>query len=240
MTDRQDTALVEERDYLLGRIAVLGDDFAEGRLTESEYKDLEADLVARAAEVIRKIENGEPPSSTLAASSEPRRNNKVVAIAAVLAFVLLAGGTLAFAVDKRSGGDASSGDIVENSNTLLRKAQQAAGSGDGVGAIKTYDQVLKLDPTNAEALAYKGWLIRLAGLPDQGLASLDKAVAAAPNYPDAHFFRGYILLQDKSDPAGAVAEFEKFMASNPPQEMVPLVQKALDDAKAQVAAKAAK
>ena len=77
------------------------------------------------------------------------------------------------------------------------------------------------------ALAYRGWLLKRAGLPDQAMASLDAAIAVDPRYPDAHFFRGMVLYQDRKDPAAAVTEFRLFMSNNPPQEMVPLVEDVL-------------
>jgi hypothetical protein len=58
-------------------------------------------------------------------------------------------------------------------------------------------------------------------------------VAADPSYPDAHFFRGMMLWQDKSDPAGAVGEFRLFLSNRPPQAMVSLVQDALKRAAAE-------
>ena len=83
------------------------------------------------------------------------------------------------------------------------------------------------DPNQPVALAYRGWLVRLAGLKDEGLAYVDRAVAADPSYPDAHFFRGMMLWEDRNDPAAAVAEFRLFLSNDPPRRMVSLVQDAL-------------
>jgi hypothetical protein len=58
-------------------------------------------------------------------------------------------------------------------------------------------------------------------------------VAADSSYPDAHFFRGMMLWEDKSDPAGAVGEFRLFLSNRPPQAMVSLVQDALKRAAAE-------
>ncbi|MDQ3642361.1 MAG: tetratricopeptide repeat protein, partial [Actinomycetota bacterium] len=99
--------------------------------------------------------------------------------------------------------------------------------GKAAEALKIYDELLKTDPRNVQALAYRGWLLKRAGLPDLAMASLDQAVAVDPRFPDAHFFRGMVLYQDRGDPAGAVTEFRLFMANNPPPEMVPLVEDVL-------------
>ena len=44
---------------------------------------------------------------------------------------------------------------------LTARRSSARGTLD---AIKTYDQVLADDPTNVEALAYRGWMLRLGAL----------------------------------------------------------------------------
>jgi tetratricopeptide (TPR) repeat protein len=120
----------------------------------------------------------------------------------------------------------------------LQRAAQLVGEGKVLEAIKLYDSVIARDPKNPEALAYRGWLLRLtakaandSALIDTGLDYINRAIAADPTFPDAHFFRGLILFQDKSDPAGAVPEFEAFLANNPDPAMVPVVQGARDEAK---------
>jgi regulator of sirC expression with transglutaminase-like and TPR domain len=42
-----------------------------------------------------------------------------------------------------------------------------------------------------------------------------EAIALNPSLPDAHFFRGMVLLQGKQDPAGAATEFQQFLAIVP-------------------------
>ena len=114
----------------------------------------------------------------------------------------------------------STGDRLAAGWQLVRRARRSR-------RCRLYDRVLKDDPNQPVALAYRGWLVRLAGLKDEGLAYVDRAVAADPSYPDAHFFRGMMLWEDRSDPAAAVAEFRLFLANNPPQAMVALVEDAL-------------
>lgn len=122
---------------------------------------------------------------------------------------------------------------------LLAQAQSQFQSQNLLEAVRTYDQVIAIDPRNPEALAYKGWLLRLAGhqgndqaLVDRGLASIRAAEAAQPSYADAHFFAGEILLHDKGDAAGAVAEFEQFLGDRPPPDLLPMVQSELTTARA--------
>ena len=114
-----------------------------------------------------------------------------------------------------------------------------------VEAVKTYDRVLKTNPRNPEALAYRGWILRLAAVSggafdrklwQQGLASIERAIAVDPSYPDAHFFRGLILYRDRHDATGAAAELQKFLGLNPPPDMVAPVRQLLGEVTATVAA----
>jgi hypothetical protein len=76
-------------------------------------------------------------------------------------------------------------------------------------------------------------VIRNAGLVDDGLEYIDRAIAADPNYPEAHFFRAMILWRDKGDPAAAVGEFRLFMAATSNSEDAAQVQQLLDQALAE-------
>jgi tetratricopeptide (TPR) repeat protein len=97
-------------------------------------------------------------------------------------------------------------------------------------AIKLYEAVLKEDPNQPEALAYRGWLLHLAGVDQQALDSITKAVQVDPSFPDAHFFRGEVLCTFSHDQAGAVAEYQKFLASNPSADFQSLVSDRLKSA----------
>lgn len=97
-------------------------------------------------------------------------------------------------------------------------------------ALRSFDEAARLDPTNAEALAYGGWIVRLAGLVDEGLARIDRAIAADPDYPDARFFRGVILLRDRSDPAGAIPELQRYLVAAPDGPMAGGVRQLLAEA----------
>ncbi len=236
--------LQEERDYLLDSLRRLEDEHQAGAIGDDEYIDLRDEQTARAAALLREIQQRstqpvvEPPT-TEATVKAPRPRaltqfqQRLVWALGVAVFVAIVIASLFGGSEDRLAGQVGTGTVNGDTNSLLAQAQEQTSTGKPADAVKTYDEVLKLDPSNAQALAYKGWLIHLAGLTDVGLQSIDKSIAANPNYPDAHFFKGYILFRSKNDPSAAVGEFEKFLASNPPQEMVPLVQQALEDAKAQ-------
>jgi tetratricopeptide (TPR) repeat protein len=105
-----------------------------------------------------------------------------------------------------------------------------------VGALKLYDQVLKDDPRNAQALTFRGWILELAGLHDQALTSLDKALAADSTFAMAHFFKAMVLFQGRNEPAAAIPEFQAFLATKPPADAVSTAQTYLQQAQAAAAA----
>ena len=226
-------ALETERDFLLRSIADLDAEEVAGDLDHEDHDALRDDYVARAAAVIRALDAATPDDPTDfrrvadPGGSRTRRKSGVIAVAACLAVAALAGVLLAHSVGSRPAGAPLSGSLPTTTSEQLDRAAQLIGNGKAVDAIKLYDKILKGDPKQPVALAYRGWLIRLAGLKDEGFAYEERAVAADPSYPDAHFFRGMMLWQDKSDPAGAVAEFRLFLANRPPQAMVSLVEDAL-------------
>ncbi len=155
-----------------------------------------------------------------------------------LAIVAIAGGSVALFSDSRDTGEPLTGSLPGTPAERLSQAIQLDSEGKALDALKMYDAVLAEDPGNVHALAYKGWLLKRAGLADEAQESLDKAVAIDPRFPDAHIFRGMLLFQDRDDPAGAVVEFRTFLDNNPPQEMVPAVQDVLKRAEAAAAARA--
>jgi len=154
-------------------------------------------------------------------------------VAGCLVLALVAGIFLANSSGSRPAGAPLTGSLPASMQDQLQKAGSLLGEGKAVDAVKLYDKILKKNPNQVVALAYRGWLVRLAGLKVEGLRYEDRAVAADATYPDAHFFRGMMLWQDKSDPAAAVAEFRLFLSNRPPQAMVPLVQDALRRASAE-------
>ena len=101
------------------------------------------------------------------------------------------------------------------SRELLFEAQQTVVAGDIAAAIAVYDEVLELQPSNVEALTYRGWLTARSGDLDRAAAYLEEAIATDPDYPDAHLFRSLVAL-DQGEIERAEAELAIFDASDPP------------------------
>lgn len=256
-------ALIEERDFLLRSLDDLEREWAAGDIDEDDYRALRDSYTARAAAVLRALEpaTGDVRVSTTTADLPrsdggegetgpggvaPRRR---WAPALWVVLVLGLAGVSALLVTRAAGerlpGGTATGAIADTGPSAdLQRATQLVGQGKVLDAIKLYDSVLARDPKNPEALAYRGWLLRLTAkaandpaLIDTGLGYIDRAIAADPTFPDPHFFRGLILFQDKGDPAAAVKEFETYLASNPDPSMVPVVQGALEEARKAAAPK---
>ena len=157
--------------------------------------------------------------------------------------MVLASVTLANVAGSRSQGGSATGTVATDSVAVsaggrLEEALGLERDGKATDALKLYDAILRDEPQNVAALSYRGWLLKRAGLVDEAMASLDRAIAADPSYPDAHFFRAMVLYQDRDDPAAAVPELRFFLANRPPPEMVPMVEGVLDRAMADAAARA--
>lgn len=224
--------LEEERDFLLESIRDLERERESGELSDRDYQALHADYTARAAIVLKALERGpaRPTRGRKPAPSVRTKRPLVVTMGVVLAIVALTGGAVAAFSGQRDAGAPITGSLPDTPSGKLQQALQLESDNKAADALKIYDDMLKTDPRNVQALAYRGWLLKRAGLPDLAIAALDQAVAIDPRFPDAHFFRGMVLYQDRADPKGAVVEFRLFLANNPPQEMVPLVEQVLKQA----------
>ena len=235
MTLHEREELEEERDFLLESLQDLERERAAGELSERDYVALHADYTARAAVVIRALERGSRTRAARGSKAPPpvkTRRPLVITLGVVVLVAAVAAGAVATFSSPREPGAPMTGSLPDTPAGRLQEALQLESNGKAADALKIYDELIKENPRDVAALAYRGWLLKRAGLPDQAMASLDAALAIDPRFPDAHFFRGMVLYQDRKDPAAAVTEFRLFMSNNPPQEMVPLVEDVLRKAMA--------
>ena len=221
--------LEEERDFLLTSLRDLEREREAGELSERDYQALHDDYTARAAVVLRALERGKDRSGTRRDRPQPVRTRRSLGVTVVVMVAIagLAGGAVAAFSGQREAGAPMTGSLPDTPSGRMQQALELETQGKAADALKIYDELLRADPRNVQALAYRGWLLKRAGLPDKAMESLDQAVAIDPRFPDAHFFRGMVLYQDRKDPAGAVTEFRLFLSNNPPREMVPLVEDVL-------------
>ncbi|WP_406631755.1 hypothetical protein [Amycolatopsis sp. WGS_07] len=97
----------------------------------------------------------------------------------------------------------------------LDRARRYAQEGLADKAIDEYVTVLRVDSGNAEALSSMGYLLYLAGRPEDGLWAVDEALRSAPGYAEAKYFRGAILITAlRRGPEGA-ASLREYLAAEP-------------------------
>ena len=169
----------------------------------------------------------EPAVGTVKPPAAPSRSRLGLAVtAAVIAVAAVAAGVLVARYSgSRSAGDSITGEIRRTSRELLFEAQQTVASGDIAAAVAIYDEVLELQPSNIEALTYRGWLTARSGDLDRAAAYLEEAIATDPDYPDAHLFRSIVAL-DQGEIERAAAELAVFDASDPPPFARSLIESA--------------
>lgn len=209
--------LEDQRDFLLWSLEDLERERDAGDIDPHDYETLKEDYTARAAAVLRAIEEGR--ASVVPRTRSPWRRTALAGLA-VLAFAVVAGLLLAQALGRRDSGEVISGGITQSVTEKLNEANRRAGAGELQAAIELYDEVLEGQPTNAEALTYKGWMQTLSGDDEEGLSTLLAAATANPSYPDVHaflaivFFRNGLVEQasreldrlDALDPPAAIRE----------------------------------
>ena len=142
-----------------------------------------------------------------------------VVAGAVVAVAAAAGTLVARTAGERLPGESATGTVDLGPAELLVEARAMLAEGKAVEALRRYDEVLAQDPRHPEALAYRGWLIRLAGDTELGMELIETALAADPEYPDAHLFKGVILLEDLGQPGPAAASLQEFLKLDPGSEL---------------------
>jgi tetratricopeptide (TPR) repeat protein len=225
--------LEEQRRFLLKSLKDLDSERDAGDIDDVDYRTLRDDYTARAAAVLHAIDERKAGMAHQQKGVRRRRSTKWTAlvIAGVVAVGIGGGVLVASTSGQRMPGQTATGNVPSNVSDQLAAAQNDIAQGKAVDALKLYDQVLKQDPRNAQALTFRGWILESANLHDEALTSLDKALASDPTFAMAHYFKGAVLFEGKNDPAGAVKEFEAFLASNPPADAAKTAQDALNQAK---------
>jgi cytochrome c-type biogenesis protein CcmH/NrfG len=257
--------LESERDFLLRSLDDLDAERTAGNIDADTYRVLHDDYTARASAVIQSLADGvERPSP-----EGPRAPTvmRVLTFGGIVVFALIGAFLLAHAVGQRHPGQQITGDAQSGGTTTTASpasvvaAAKAAASAQpksydarisyarsllsaGVysAAVQEYIVAAKLDPTQAEPLAYTGWLTALfarsetnsstkKSLLDAASTSLDRAISVDPTYPDAYVFKGLLLTQIENQQCNGAVAFEQFLATAPDDHpMRPQVLDALTQA----------
>ena len=250
-------SLESERDFLLRSIKDLESEREAGNLDDDRSQSLKDDYTARAAAVLRSIEEGRDAAPALPPVPKKR---KLLTGGAILAFVVVAALALAAAAGRRQDGQTATGnaqsgdtrraaleqqvkDHPEDPTAHLVFARYLLEAQDWTEAVKQYLIAAKLDPKNPEANAYAGWMLfqvatnaeptQKGELTSSALDRLDLAVAASDTYADAFFFRGMVKFRGIGDAKGAVPDFERFLTLVPDGPLNENVKAVLDQARQQ-------
>lgn len=178
----------------------------------------------------------------------PRGGRRWMLVASALAFVVAVGIAVGRLAATRLPGEQVSGNppVTTPPSKAQLNAQIAAellqgrtlvSQNNDVAAAKVFAEVLAVDPGEPVALAYEGWVLRLAGVSahdtadiQNGRALVAEAVALDPSYPDAHVFLGYMFFQDVHNAGEAVAQFKAFLADHPLAALVDRTAPVIDQA----------
>lgn len=243
-------ALEEERDFLLRSLEDLEREYAAGDVDDSDFEELKDDYTARAAAVIRAIEDRTEAVKSL----RPQRNWQRTALGLVLVGAMAVGAS--WVVFRNAGtrapGQGLTGDIRQDSSNLILQAQGLTGqaqaslqAGDSAKAVKqfesavqTYDKALEISPENVQALTYRGWVLHTIALSSepsvavefdrQALEYLDEAIAIDPLYSDARVFRA-ILERNAGDFAAAKVDLDAIDMNAIPMYMIQMVNGVKED-----------
>ena len=171
--------------------------------------------------------NGEGRADRLPA--ERRRVVLAVVVGSLVAAAVVP--VLARAVGNRAPGQPITGDsvgggpltffeqrVAQHPNDVAARldlAQRYLEAGDAKSAVTQYLAVLALDPRNAEAQANLGFVLYEAGRPEDGLRAVEQALVVDPNYPEALYFKGVILLRGLHRPTEAAVALRAYLAAAP-------------------------
>ncbi len=255
----------KERDYLLRSLDDLDRELAAGDIDLHDYATLRADYTSRAAAILRSDEapalDTSSTISKLAARTEnqwdanadirPKRSpaRRIVAIVGVLGVAVGSGVAVARFAGERVGSTGLTGTVRQAASPQQQQAEKFMQIGrdnlgsDPIKSLQAFDAALKIDPTIAEAMAYSGWVLRIASLSAEGkdandlragaIRRIDEAIIADPTFPDAYAFKGVIALRDQDDPKTALAAFKKLDGLKTPpfvQQLVGTARKEAEEA----------
>jgi tetratricopeptide (TPR) repeat protein len=122
-------------------------------------------------------------------------------------------------------------DLLTSIGNLYYDAQQYP------TAVDYYGRALKARPSDAAVRTDMATAYWYMGNADAAIAEFNKALIYAPNNPNTLFNRGLVKWKGMRDSAGAVADWEKLLATHPNYEQKDQVEQMMTEAKNQDAVK---
>ncbi len=241
--------LEEEQSFIERSLVDLDRELAAGDSEPEQYDGLRGRYSARIAEVKRELEG--LPGPEVAAAREPApgartssrsklSSKRARLVTGWAGFASLTAAVVVLVLAVTHSGpfrQTVSLPVNERVRIELGEAGILGAKGDVSQAIATYDLVLELDPHQVQALENGGWLARLAGLSQHNSAlvqsgddEIQAAVRVDPADAVARAYYAVVLLQDRKDPAAAVAQFRAMLAHHPSATLLWTVRKSAETA----------
>jgi tetratricopeptide (TPR) repeat protein len=229
--------LEEERRFLLRSLSDLELERAVGDVDQHDYDVLRDGYTARAAAVLREIDDGK---ATLPSRRRVGRSVVGAWVVGVLAVAVLCGWLVARSSGQRIAGQSmTGGQAIDDVAASLAEARSLLQAGDFPGALVQFQQVTELEPDNAEARTYTAWLVVLtspsldeATRPealDAALAAFTRVIADDPSYADPYCLSAVAAARFIEPPDTELAKErgEQCLANNPPSDMRGLIEQFL-------------
>ena len=204
-------ALEEERDFLLASLEDLERERAAGDIDDADHRTLRDDYTARAAEVLRAIEDGR---HAFAEAREPPSTKRRILTVGALVLVAAVAGTLVMQASGRRGSSGLTGLDVAAASSRLDDCQTLERDGDLDAALDCYSEILESLPSNVGALTFRGWLQVREFDVEEGLADLDAAIQLDPDETAPYIFRASGRAR-AGDAPGALADLATFYENDP-------------------------
>jgi tetratricopeptide (TPR) repeat protein len=239
--------LDDERSFLLDSLEDLERERAAGDLSDEDYVALRDSYTKRAADVLRALErdrssrdeaspqpDDEEPGDASTSPPPPRRRRGLL-VAGLSTLVLAVAATLVVTqTGVRLPGQTETGSVRLSSAAQLREtlaqAESLQSSGNEDEALRLYEQILSVDPTQPDALTQAPWLEFEAGVKSRNGAVLAQAQAQEqaaervdPGAYAPHLYLGSMYLAE-GDAAAAVTQYRQFLADRPPTSEVLVAQ----------------
>ena len=222
--------LEEQRHFLLNSIRDIEREREVGDVDSDDYQALHDGYVARAAAVMREIDDGR---SSLVPRPPVRRGRSIAIVGGTVAVAVALGLFVANSAGQRLPGQGLTGGLPADEVAIqLAQGRRLLGT-DSAGARAAFERVLELEPGNAEAATYSSYLLVIDGQQagDQagvraGIAGLEAAALLDETYGDPHCLLAVSAgtFLDPIDEAMVTTQGSLCLALNPPQDMVSMIE----------------
>ena len=171
-----------------------------------------------------------PPTATPAGARRSRRQRFLITGAIVSFGAALVLVVALFAASRLPGQTPTGNPTLSQQAQIQQSLAQAAtleNQGQSGEAAQLYQKVLTQDPQNEVATAQLGWLEyntgvqgKSASLIADARAKLDQAIKLNPTDYAARLYLGTVILDQDNNAAAAVAQYQAFLADNPPAALL--------------------